>query len=160
MFREGSAHFWFGWFALKSRFRRFGAMLKLWLLSVVALNFFPFHRNAVRVASIGQCDDAQCQSQVLSILPSSGVRRSCPETSGTVLGCGRQHNVSALLPTGRARTQGAVASWVDVQNRTQAVHRYVVSVFFKKGKPHLLLSAKNTSPLSLGPMALSMTTLF
>ena len=43
-------HFWFGRFAVKSRSRRFGAMLNVWSLSVVAFNLrvlpmmIPFSR--------------------------------------------------------------------------------------------------------------------
>src|SRR6056297_337984 len=57
---------------------------------------------------------------------------------------GQHDQILALAGADGTVSPGPIAARADVHDLTQPVHRDVVPVFLDEGKPHLLLSAKNT----------------
>jgi len=57
---------------------------------------------------------------------------------------GQHDQVLALAGTDGTVSPGPIAARANVHDLAQAFHRNIASVFFDEGKPHLLLSAKNT----------------
>jgi len=140
--------------AWTSRFIRFGAMLKLWLRSVVALNVWflltvmlfcrikrpmrPLTADCFAIA--GRAMDARHQSQAFG---HTGPAVAAQRQAGLFADVGQQNHACSLSPTGWTRSQ-ALAARTEAHNPAQAVHRGVVAVFFNEGKSRLLLCAKNT----------------
>ena len=103
-----------------------------------------FYRNSVQSHQSANATMPDIKPQLLQLFDHAGPAVAALRQAELFANVGEQHHVGALPPTGKAGPPGAVASWADVHNFVQAVHRDDVAVFFNESKSHLLLFALNT----------------
>ena len=118
------AHFWFGAGAVKSRSNRLGAMVKRWLLSVVALYLRVLtHSKAILAHQTADAPVTDLQADLLQLFGHARPAVTAKTQTMLLANMSQQNQVIALTLTDRPSAPGTVSTRCNTQDPAQAINR-------------------------------------